>query len=67
MFWKLDRDGGHSALFAKYGIIVTSADITPERTNSTQNEFKLLGEIADGSQSIQADAENNLNFPKLYF
>ena len=50
--------GGHSALFAKYGAIVTSADITLVRASSTQIKFRLLGEIADGCQAIQSDAEH---------
>jgi len=58
--------GGHSALFAKYGAIVTSADITLVRANSTQNKFNLLGEIADGCRAIQSDAEN-LPFHDNYF
>ena len=50
--------GGHSALFAKYGAIVTSADITLVRAVSTQNKFRLLGELAGGCQAIQSDAEH---------
>jgi len=50
--------GGHSALFAKYGAIVTSADIALVRAASTQNKFRLLGEMADCCQAIQSDAEH---------
>ena len=49
--------GGHSALFAKYGAIVTSADITLVRAESTQNKFNLLGGVANGCHAIQSDAE----------
>ena len=62
--------GGHSALFAKYGAIVTSADITFVRATSTQNKFKLLGKMADGCQAIQSDAErlpfNDNSFDIVY-
>ncbi|MDC0189710.1 class I SAM-dependent methyltransferase [Rhodospirillales bacterium] len=50
--------GGHSALFAKYGAIVTSVDITLIRASSTQKKFLLLGKQADGCHAIQSDAEN---------
>ncbi len=49
--------GGHSALMAKHGAIVTSVDITFERAKSTANKFELLGKQADGSVSLLADAE----------
>jgi len=62
--------GGHSALFAKYGAIVTSADITLVRAVSTQNKFRLLGELAGGCQAIQSDAEllpfNDNSFDIVY-
>ena len=50
--------GGHSALFAKYGAIMTSADITFSRARSTQVKFNLMGDLAHGCQSMQSDAEN---------
>jgi len=50
--------GGHSALFAKYGAKVTSADITLARAKSTQAKFNLMGEMASGCQAMQSDAEN---------
>ena len=49
--------GGHSALFAKYGAIVTSADITLVRAASTQFKFKLLSGVANSCHAIQSDAE----------
>ena len=50
--------GGHSALFAKYGAIMTSADITFSRAKATQVKFDLMGDLAEGCQSMQSDAEN---------
>lgn len=50
--------GGHSALFAKYGAIMTSADITFSRAKATQVKFDLMGDLAIGCQSMQSDAEN---------
>jgi ubiquinone/menaquinone biosynthesis C-methylase UbiE len=50
--------GGHSAMFAKYGAIVTSADITLTRALSTQAKFNLMDDLAKGCQAIQSDAEN---------
>lgn len=50
--------GGHSALFAKYGAIMTSADITFSRAKATQVKFDLMGDLARGCQSMQSDAEN---------
>ncbi len=50
--------GGHSALFAKYGAIMSSADITFSRAKSTQIKFDLMGDLAMGCQSLQTDAEN---------
>ena len=62
--------GGHSALFAKYGAIVTSADITLVRAISTQLKFRLLGERADGCQAVQSDTEqlpfNDNSFDFVY-
>ncbi len=49
--------GGHSALFAKYGAIVTSADITLARVRSTKAKFELMGTMAKGCQVVQSDAE----------
>jgi ubiquinone/menaquinone biosynthesis C-methylase UbiE len=50
--------GGHSALFAKYGAIMTSADITFSRAKATQVKFDLMGILAKSCQSVQSDAEN---------
>ena len=50
--------GGHSALFAKHGAIMTSADITFSRAKATQVKFDLMGDLARGCQSMQSDAEN---------
>ncbi len=50
--------GGHSALLARHGAIVTSIDVTPERALSTQAKFDLLGDLAQGCQAINGDAEN---------
>lgn len=49
--------GGHSALFAKYGAIMASLDITFERTQATQEKFNILGDMAEGCQALQGDAE----------
>lgn len=50
--------GGHSALFAKHGAIVTGVDLTPDRVAATQRKFALMGEVAAGCQAMQADGEN---------
>jgi ubiquinone/menaquinone biosynthesis C-methylase UbiE len=50
--------GGHSALFAKYGAIMSSTDINFLRAKATQLKFDLMGPIANGCQSVQSDAEN---------
>jgi len=50
--------GGHSALFAKYGAIMTSADITFSRAKATQVKFDLMGDMAKDCQAMQSDAEN---------
>ena len=50
--------GGHSALFAKYGAIMTSADLTFHRARATQGKFDLMGDDAAGCNAIQSDAEN---------
>ncbi|MBT5309534.1 MAG: class I SAM-dependent methyltransferase [Rhodospirillaceae bacterium] len=50
--------GGHSALFARHGAIMTSADITFDRARSTQAKFDLMGEMAQGAQALQSDGEN---------
>jgi ubiquinone/menaquinone biosynthesis C-methylase UbiE len=49
--------GGHSALFAKYGAIMASADLTFSRARSTQAKFDLMDDMAKGCQALQADAE----------
>ncbi|MHA1597177.1 MAG: class I SAM-dependent methyltransferase [Alphaproteobacteria bacterium] len=50
--------GGHSALFAKHGAIMASADITFSRARSTQGKFDLMGDLAAGCQALQSDGEN---------
>ncbi len=50
--------GGHSALFAKYGAVMASADLTYSRTRATQAKFDLMGDMAAGCQAMQSDAEN---------
>lgn len=50
--------GGHSALFAKHGAIMTSLDITNHRARATQAKFTLLGDLATGCQALQGDSEN---------
>ncbi len=50
--------GGHSALFARYGALVSSADITWKRAQSTNAKFRLMGEMAEGCNALQSDAEN---------
>lgn len=47
--------GGHSALFAAKGAVMTSVDVTFDRARSTGAKLKLLG--APGG-AAQADAEN---------
>ena len=48
--------GGHSALFARFGAIVTALDITQARAEATAAKFKVLG--ADDCVAMQGDAEN---------
>lgn len=50
--------GGHSALFARYGALVSSADITWKRARSTNAKFRLMGDMAEGCNALQSDAEN---------
>ena len=50
--------GGHSALFAKYGAIMVSADLTKSRALATQAKFDLMADAAEGCQAMQSDAEN---------
>lgn len=50
--------GGHSALFAKHGAIMTSLDITNHRARATQAKFTLLGDLAAGCHALQGDSEN---------
>ena len=50
--------GGHSAMFARRGAIVTSADITFDRALSTRRKFRLLGESANSCLALQSDAES---------
>lgn len=49
--------GGHSALFAKHGAIMTSLDITYERARATQAKFELLADVARGCAALQGDSE----------
>jgi SAM-dependent methyltransferase len=50
--------GGHSALFAKHGAVMTSVDLTFARCRSTAAKFALMGDAAIGCITLQADAEN---------
>jgi ubiquinone/menaquinone biosynthesis C-methylase UbiE len=54
--------GGHSALFARHGAVMTSIDVTYDRARATQRKFDLMGELAEGCAALQGDAEN-LPFP----
>lgn len=49
--------GGHSALLAKHGAIMSSMDITFQRARSTQAKFDLMDDMAEGCQALQGDAE----------
>jgi ubiquinone/menaquinone biosynthesis C-methylase UbiE len=49
--------GGHSALFARKGALVTAVDLTPKRVEATAAKFRLLGADALGCRALQADAE----------
>jgi SAM-dependent methyltransferase len=56
--------GGHSALFARHGAIVTAIDLTQVRAEATAAKFKLLGVEGDpadieagGCRAMQGDAE----------
>lgn len=50
--------GGHSALLAKHGAVMTSIDVTFDRARATQRKFELMGELASGCAALQGDAEN---------
>jgi ubiquinone/menaquinone biosynthesis C-methylase UbiE len=50
--------GGHSALFARHGAIVTATDLTAPRVRSTARKFALLGELGAQCRAVQSDAEN---------
>lgn len=50
--------GGHSALFAKHGAIMTSVDLTAPRARATNAKFRLMGDCAQGCAALQGDAEN---------
>ncbi|NQU61367.1 MAG: class I SAM-dependent methyltransferase [Rhodospirillales bacterium] len=50
--------GGHSAMFARHGAIVTAIDITQARAEATAAKFALLGDDARGCRAMQGDAEN---------
>jgi SAM-dependent methyltransferase len=50
--------GGHSALFAKYGALMASSDLTFDRARATNAKFSLMGNFANGCQALQSDAEN---------
>ena len=43
--------GGHSALFARHGAIVTAIDITQARADATAAKFALLGDDAKSCPS----------------
>ncbi|NQV83520.1 MAG: methyltransferase domain-containing protein [Rhodospirillales bacterium] len=47
--------GGHSALFARHGALVTAVDITSARARATAKKFATLG--AEGCSAMQGDAE----------
>jgi len=49
--------GGHSALFAKYGAVMTSLDITPARARATEAKFRLMGERAGHCHAVNGDSE----------
>ncbi len=49
--------GGHSALFASRGAVMTSVDLTLQRVRSTEAKFRLMGEAADSCNALQSDAE----------
>lgn len=49
--------GGHAALFAHRGAIVTAVDITESRARATEAKFRLLGADARGCRAMQGDAE----------
>lgn len=49
--------GGHSALFALYRAQVASVDITWKRARSTNAKFRLMDEMADGCNAVQANGE----------
>ena len=48
--------GGHSALFARFGAIVTAIDITQVRAEAPAAKFKILG--AHDCTAMQGDAES---------
>ena len=47
--------GGHSALFARHGAIVTAVDITEARARATAKKFEILG--VEACEAMQGDAE----------
>lgn len=49
--------GGHSALFARHGAVVTAIDITPSRAKATAAKLRLLGADAEGCRAMQGDVE----------
>ncbi len=50
--------GGHSALLAKYGAVMSSVDLTFDRARATNAKFQLMGDAAAGCQALQSDGEN---------
>lgn len=50
--------GGHSALLAKHGAIMTSVDLTFDRARSVEHKFRLMGDLAAGCAALQGDAES---------
>ncbi|MCA1910242.1 MAG: class I SAM-dependent methyltransferase [Magnetospirillum sp.] len=50
--------GGHSALMAYHGAVVTALDITYDRAKATGGKFALMGDLAPNCAAVQGDAEN---------
>ncbi len=49
--------GGHAALFAKHGAIVTAVDLSFDRARATETKFGLLDETAAGCAALQGNGE----------
>ncbi len=50
--------GGHSALFARHGAVMTAVDISFDRARATDAKFRLMDDAARGCQALQGDTEN---------